>query len=41
MKRRIALLSVVCLAALSWAQREGPVLKPLTVIRAGTLIDGV
>jgi imidazolonepropionase-like amidohydrolase len=35
------LLSVVCLAALSWAQREGPVLKPLTVIRAGTLIDGV
>jgi imidazolonepropionase-like amidohydrolase len=34
-------LSVVCLAALSWAQSEGPVLKPLTVIRAGTLIDGV
>jgi imidazolonepropionase-like amidohydrolase len=40
-KRWIALLSVVCLAALSWAQTEGPVLKPLTVIRAGTLIDGV
>ena len=41
MKRWIALLSVVGLAALSWAQHEGPVLKPLTVIRAGTLIDGV
>jgi imidazolonepropionase-like amidohydrolase len=40
-KRWIALLSVVCLAALSWAQSEGPVLKSLTVIRAGTLIDGV
>jgi imidazolonepropionase-like amidohydrolase len=40
-KRWIALLSVVCLAALSWAQSEGPVLKPLTVIRAGTLIDGL
>jgi len=36
-----ALLSVVSLAAVSWAQSEGPVLKPLTVIRAGTLIDGV
>jgi imidazolonepropionase-like amidohydrolase len=40
-KRWIALLGVVCLAALSRAQSEGPVLKPLTVIRAGTLIDGV
>ena len=41
MKRWIALLSVSCLAALGWAQSVGPVLKPLTVIRAGTLIDGV
>jgi imidazolonepropionase-like amidohydrolase len=40
-KRWITLLSVVCLAALSRAQSEGPVLKPLTVIRAGALIDGV
>jgi imidazolonepropionase-like amidohydrolase len=40
-KRWITLLSVICLAALGWAQSEGPVLKPLTVIRAGTLIDGV
>ena len=41
MNRWSALLSVVSLAAVSWAQSEGPVLKPLTVIRAGTLIDGV
>ena len=40
MKRWIGLLSVVGLAALSWAQSEGPVLKALTVIRAGRLIDG-
>lgn len=41
MKRWIALLSVVGLATASGAQSEGPVLKPLTVIRAGALIDGV
>ncbi len=41
MRRWVALLSIVCLAALIRAQSEGPVLKPLTVIRAGTLIDGV
>jgi imidazolonepropionase-like amidohydrolase len=40
-KRWIALLGVVGLAALGRAQSEGPALKPLTVIRAGTLIDGV
>jgi imidazolonepropionase-like amidohydrolase len=40
-KRWIALLSVVCLAAAIRAQSEGPGLKSLTVIRAGTLIDGV
>ena len=26
---------------LSWAQTSGPVLKPLTIVKAGTLIDGV
>ena len=41
MKRWIGLLSVVCLAAWSQAQTVGPVLKPMTVIRAGMLIDGV
>jgi imidazolonepropionase-like amidohydrolase len=40
-KRWIALLAVVGLAVGSAAQKEGPMLKPLTVIRAGTLIDGV
>jgi imidazolonepropionase-like amidohydrolase len=40
-KRWIALLSLVCLASTIGAQSEGPVLKPLTVIRAGALIDGV
>lgn len=41
MRRWIVLLGIVGLAALSWAQSKGPVLKPLTVIRAGVLIDGV
>ena len=41
MKSRVVLLSVVLLTSLGWAQDEGPVLKPLTVIRAGALIDGV
>jgi imidazolonepropionase-like amidohydrolase len=40
-KRWIALLAVVGLAVGSAAQKEGPMLKPLTVIRVGTLIDGV
>ncbi|MBZ5548120.1 MAG: amidohydrolase family protein [Acidobacteriia bacterium] len=43
MKRWIGLLSVVCLAALSRAQSEGPVLQAVgsvRVIRAGVLIDG-
>ena len=41
MNRWIVLLCVVYLVVLSRAQNEGPMLKPLTVIRAGTLIDGV
>ena len=41
MKRWVVVLSVVCLAALSRAQSDVPVLRPLIVIRAGTLIDGV
>jgi len=40
MKRWIAVL-IFCLASLGWAQKDGPVLKPLTIIRAGALIDGV
>lgn len=46
MKRWIVLLtslccSVFCFSSLNWAQAPGPALKPLTVIKAGTLIDGV
>jgi len=41
MKRRIAALGVLCLGSLCWGQNDGPALKPLTVIRAGGLIDGV
>ena len=46
MKRWIVLLtslycSVFCFSLLNWAQAPGPVLKPLIVIKAGTLIDGV
>ncbi len=41
MKRSIVLLSVLWLISVSWAQKNAPVLAPLTVIRAGVLIDGV
>jgi len=41
MGHRSLALIVVCCSFLGWAQSGGPVLKPLTVIRAGTLIDGV
>jgi imidazolonepropionase-like amidohydrolase len=43
-KNSILLVSLVRLVALiseGWAQENGPVLKPITVIRAGALIDGV
>jgi imidazolonepropionase-like amidohydrolase len=39
-KRWFALLTILCVAFLSWAQKDAPVLKPFTVIRAGVLIDG-
>ena len=41
MKSWIAVVVVLCLASVGWGQQDGPVLKPLTVIRAGALIDGV
>ena len=41
MTRWIVLLTVLGCSCLSCAQASGPVLKPLTVIKAGTLIDGV
>jgi imidazolonepropionase-like amidohydrolase len=48
MKRSIRLLTFVCCSylclccsLLGWAQAAAPVLKPLTIIKAGTLIDGV
>jgi imidazolonepropionase-like amidohydrolase len=31
---------LACAVSASWAQNSGPVLKPITVIRAGVLIDG-
>jgi len=37
----IVLLILVCIASLASAQKDGPVLKQMTYIRAGTLIDGV
>jgi imidazolonepropionase-like amidohydrolase len=40
MKRWITAMGLVCLASLAWCQQDAPVLKSLTVIRAGTLIDG-
>ena len=40
MRRSLALLIILCVASLSWAQKDSPVLKPFTVIRAGVLIDG-
>ncbi len=41
MKRWIAVVGMLWLASVTWGQQDAPVLKPLTVIRAGTLIDGV
>ena len=41
MKRWIAVVGMLCLASVTWGQQDAPVLKPMTVIRAGTLIDGV
>ena len=40
MKRWSALLMVALAVSASGAQNSGPVLKPMTVIRAGVLIDG-
>ena len=40
MKHWLALLMLACAVSTGWAQNSGPVLKPLTVIRAGVLIDG-
>jgi len=41
MKRWIIPFTLLCCSSLVWAQADGPALKPLTVIKAGTLIDGV
>jgi imidazolonepropionase-like amidohydrolase len=41
MKRCVAILGIFCLTTISLAQKDGPVLKTFTVIRAGVLIDGV
>jgi imidazolonepropionase-like amidohydrolase len=45
MKRWIVLLCIFSSPffshPLSWAQTSGPVLRPLTIVKAGTLIDGV
>jgi len=40
LKRWLIMLTVVAAVAASWAQPSGPVLKAMTVIRAGVLIDG-
>ena len=40
MKHWLAPLMLACAVSAGWAQNSGPVLKPLTVIRAGVLIDG-
>lgn len=40
MKRWLIVLTVLAAVATSWAQPSGPVLKAMTVIRAGVLIDG-
>ncbi|MFI5110311.1 MAG: amidohydrolase family protein, partial [Terriglobales bacterium] len=40
MNRWFRLLTVLSIASTSWAQKDAPVLKPFTVIRAGVLIDG-
>jgi len=39
-KRWICLLIILGASCLGWAQKDSPVLKPFTVIRAGVLIDG-
>jgi imidazolonepropionase-like amidohydrolase len=41
MNRRIVLLTFLCCSVVNWAQDAGPTLKRLTVVKAGTLIDGV
>ena len=41
MKHRVIMLWVLFATAVGSAQDAGPVLKPLTIIRAGSLIDGV
>jgi imidazolonepropionase-like amidohydrolase len=41
MKRWTVLLTLLCCSFLNSAQTAGPVLKPLTIIKAGALIDGV
>ncbi len=41
MKRWMAVVGMLCVASVNRAQQEAPVLKPMTVIRAGALIDGV
>jgi len=38
--RWFRLLTILSIASASWAQKDAPVLKPFTVIRAGVLIDG-
>jgi len=40
LKRWLALLVFVCVVSAGWTQNGVPVLKPVTVIRAGVLIDG-
>jgi imidazolonepropionase-like amidohydrolase len=41
MMRWILSFTLLCCSFPVWAQPDGPALKPLTVIKAGTLIDGV
>jgi imidazolonepropionase-like amidohydrolase len=41
MNRCVVFLGILCLTSVSLAQKDGPVLKNFTVIRAGALIDGV
>jgi imidazolonepropionase-like amidohydrolase len=40
LKHWLAPLMLACAVSAGWAQNSGPVLKSLTVIRAGVLIDG-
>jgi imidazolonepropionase-like amidohydrolase len=41
MKRWMVPFTLLFCSFLVWAQADGPALKPITVIKAGTLIDGV